>query len=235
MKIAGMQPYFFPYIGYWQLIHAVDVFIIYDDGKMISNGWIHRNRILGPDKHTPCTIRLPLKDKSVNHRILDMERIIDARNVRKILRSMECTYSRAPHYEETMQLLRPLLTYEEPNMARYLTHCIQSICNYLGIKTRFVISSSIDKTGLEHFMDKVERLGKTIGITDFINPIGGMEIYDKAEWERHGLTLSFLHRRDSIRYQQFGEEFIPDLSIIDILMFCSVKEIQQMLNEYDLL
>lgn len=235
MKIAGMQPYFFPYIGYWQLIHAVDVFIVYDDGKMITNGWIHRNRILNTDRQTPSTISLPLKDKSVNHKIFEIERTIDVRNVRKIIRALECTYNRAPHYEETMQLLRPLLTDEEPNMALYLTHCLQTICNYLGITTRFVISSTIDKTGLEHFMDKVERLGKTIGITDFINPIGGMEIYDKEEWKRHGLTLSFLHRRDSIRYQQFGEEFVPDLSIIDMLMFCSVDEIRKILDEYDIL
>ena len=234
MKIGGMQPYFFPYIGYWQLIHAVDVFIVYDDGKMITNGWIHRNRILNTDRKTPCTISLPLKDKSVNHSILEIERTIDGRNMRKMIRAMECVYCRAPHYKEAMQLLRPLLTDEEPNMARYLTHCLQTVCDYLGITTRFVLSSSIDKTGLNHFMDKVERLGKTIGITDFINPIGGKEIYDKTEWERRGLTLSFLHRRDSIRYQQFGEKFVPDLSIIDMLMFCSVEEIRQMLNEYDL-
>lgn len=234
MTIAGMQPYFFPYIGYWQLINAVDVFIVYDDGKMITDGWMHKNRILGPDKHTPTTIGLLLKDKSVNHRIFEIERHIDARNTRKIIRSLETTYGHSPHYVETMQLLRPLLNDEEPNMSRYLTHCLHAVCDHLGITTRFVISSTIDKTGLDHFMDKVERLGKTIGITDFINPIGGKEIYDKAEWKRRGLSLTFLQRRDTIRYQQFGPEFVPDLSIIDMLMFCSVDEIRQILDEYDL-
>ena len=181
-KIGIMQPYFFPYLGYWQLIHAVDVFVVYDDGKMITNGWIHRNRMLNFDGKSPRTIGVPLKKK----------------------------------------------------MVKYLTHSLQTVCDYLDIKTRFVMSSTIDKTGCESVEDKAERICKTIGITHYINPIGGTEFYNKDEWAKRGLTLNFLRRRDSIRYLQFGGDFVPDLSIIDMLMFCSKEEIQEMLNEYDL-
>ena len=83
-------------------------------------------------------------------------------------------------------------------------------------------------------MDKVERICKTLDITDYVNPIGGTAFYSKDDWARRGLKLNFLHRRDSIRYEQFDGEFVPDLSIIDMLMFCSKKEIQQILNEYDI-
>ena len=84
-------------------------------------------------------------------------------------------------------------------------------------------------------MDKAERICKTLGITDYVNPIGGTEFYDKEDWAQRGLTLSSLHHRDTISYPQFGGEFVPDLSIIDMLMFCSKEEIQQILNEYDIL
>lgn len=235
MKIGIMQPYFFPYIGYWQLIHAVDVFVIYDDGKMITNGWIHRNRILDFDGHTPRIIGVPLKKKSVSHTIGEMERADDPRQMQQMVKLIETRYRRAPHYEKVMPMLNSLITNPEPNMVRYLTHSLQTISDYLDIKTRFVMSSTIDKSGLEHVVDKAERICKTLGITDYVNPIGETEFYDKDDWARRGLSLSFLHRRDTISYPQFGGEFVPDLSIIDMLMFCSKEEIQQILNEYDIL
>lgn len=234
MKIAGMQPYFFPYIGYWQLIHAADVFVIYDDGKMISNGWIHRNRILEYATNTPRTITIPIKNKSVNHAINEMERVKDERLMRKLIKMIEINYLKARHYQEVMPMIRDIILNDEMNMAKYLTHSLHRICDYLQIKTRFVISSTIDKTGLEHFDDKAERIFKTIGITNWINPIGGMEYYNKEAFAKRGIQLSYIKRRDCIRYEQFGGEFVPDLSIIDMLMFCSVEEIQQKLNEYDI-
>ena len=235
IHIAIMQPYFFPYIGYWQLINAVDVFVIYDDGRMITNGWIHRNRILDFDGRTPREIRVSLKRKSVSHTIGTMERAQNNRLMKKIVETIRFRYSRAPHYGEVMPLLEQLILNKETNLVRYITHSLQAICNYLGITTRFVISSTIDKTGCEGVVDKVERICKTLGITDYVNPIGGTAFYSKDDWARRGLKLNFLHRRDSIRYEQFGGEFVPDLSIIDMLMFCSKKEIQQILNEYDIL
>ena len=234
MKIGIMQPYFFPYIGYWQLIHAVDVFVVYDDGKMITNGWIHRNRILDFDGTTPRAIGVPLKKKSVSHTIGEMERVKDERQMKQMVGMIQNRYRRAPHFQEVMPMLEELILNDEMNMVKYLTNSLQTICNYLGITTQFVMSSTIDKTGCEGVEDKAERICKTIGITHYINPIGGTEFYDKEAWAKRGLTLNFLCRRDSIRYLQFGGDFVPDLSIIDMLMFCSKEEIQEMLNEYDL-
>ncbi|MBO4802247.1 MAG: WbqC family protein [Bacteroidaceae bacterium] len=234
-KIGIMQPYFFPYIGYWQLIHAVDVFVVYDDGKMITNGWIHRNRILDFDGQTPRTIGVPLKKKSVSHTIGEMERAEDNRQMKQMVEMIKMRYRRAPHYQEVMPMLEELILNDETNMVKYLTHSLRTVCDFLGIKTRFEMSSTIDKTGCEGVEDKAERICKTIGITNYINPIGGTEFYDKDEWAKRGLTLNFLRRRETISYPQFGGVFVPDLSIIDMLMFCSKEEIQNILNEYEIL
>ena len=147
MKIGIMQPYFFPYIGYWQLIHAVDVFVVYDDGKMITNGWIHRNRILDFDNRTPRSIIVPLKKKSVTQTIREMERADDPRQMQQMVKLIETRYRRAPHYEEVMPLLKPLIMNPDSNMVGYLTRSMKAVCDYLGVTTRFVMSSTIDKTG----------------------------------------------------------------------------------------
>ena len=230
-----MQPYFFPYIGYWQLIHAVDVFVVYDDGKMITNGWIHRNRILGFDGRRPRDIGLALKKKSVSHTIGEMERADTPVRMQRLVKLIETRYRRAPYFEEGFGLLSPLLTDPEPNLVRYLTHSLRAVCDYLDIRTPFVMSSSIDKTGLEHVEDKAERICKTLGITHYVNPVGGMAYYRKEDWARRGLTLDFLHRLDTVRYPQFRTPFVPDLSIIDMLMFCSRAEIRRKLDEYEIL
>lgn len=234
MKIGIMQPYFFPYIGYWQLIHAVDVFVVYDDGKMITNGWIHRNRILDFDGKTPRTIGVSLKKKSVSHTIGEMERAKDDRQMKQMVEMIKTRYRKAAHYQEVMPMLEELILNDETNMVKYLTHSLQTVCDYLHITTRFVMSSSIDKSDLEHVEEKAERICKTIGITDYVNPIGGTEFYDKEDWAKRGLKLSFLRRNPTISYPQFGSDFVPDLSIIDMMMFCSVDEICQILNEYTL-
>ena len=236
-KIGIMQPYFFPYIGYWQLIHAVDVFVVYDDGKMITNGWIHRNRILDFDGQTPRTIGVPLKKKSVSHTIGEMERAEDNRQMKQMVEMIKMRYRRAPHYQEVMPMLEELILNDETNMVKYLTHSLHTVCDFLGIKTRFEMSSTIDKSDLEHVEEKAFRICHHFGITDYINPSGaGMELYDKAHWkEAGGINLMFLRRNEDIRYPQFGGAFVPDLSIIDMLMFCSVEEMQHLLNEYKFL
>mgnify|MGYP002527248246 CR=1 FL=1 len=128
-KIGIMQPYFFPYIGYWQLIHAVDVFVVYDDGKMITNGWIHRNRILDFDGCSPHNIGVSLKKKSVNHSIGEMQRTCDIQEILQLVKLIEMRYRRAPHYEEAISLLKPLLMNPESNMTRYITHSLHAVCD----------------------------------------------------------------------------------------------------------
>ncbi len=234
--IAIMQPYFFPYIGYWQLIHAADVFVIYDDGKFIKGGWIAHNRILGQDGQ-PKMISFDINGKSPNRRINELQRQFCAQHVKSMIRNLHYVYHKAPHYAEAMRVIEPILHDEEPDLVCYLTKQLKSVAAYLGIDTEFRLSSEVSKEGLEYVEDKVFRICRHFGINDYINASGaGMELYDKAHWKEAGnVNLQFLRRNEDIRYRQFNDEFIPDLSIIDLMMFCSRDELHSMLNRYHFL
>ena len=234
--IAIMQPYFFPYIGYWQLIHAVDVFVVYDDGLYIKGGWIARNRILGQDGK-PLMFHTEISHASPNRRINELKRRICEPRVRHTIRNLYQLYHKAPHYTEAMRVIEPILLDEEPDLVCYLTKQLKQVAAYLGIDTEFHLSSEISKEGLEHVEDKLFRICHHFGITNYVNPSGvGMQYYDKTHWkEAGGINLQFLRRNEDIRYKQFNNEFVPDLSIIDLMMFCSRDELHDMLNRYHFL
>ena len=235
-RIAGMQPYFFPYIGYWQLIHAVDVFVIYDDGKFIKQGWIGSNRIIGQDG-SPQKIDIEIKHQSCNRKINEMQRRVCEPRARHTIRNLYHVYRKAPFYADAMRVIEPILLDEEPDLVRYLTKQIKAVAAYLGIDTEFHLSSEVSKEGLSHVEEKVFRICHHFGITDFVNPSGaGMQLYDKEHWkEAGGINLQFLRRNEDIRYKQFTDEFVPDLSIIDLMMFCSRDELHDILNRYHFL
>ena len=234
--IAIMQPYFFPYIGYWQLIHAVDMFVVYDDGKFIKQGWIGRNRIIGQDGN-PQMIDIEIKQKSQNRKINEMQRVVSEPRTRRTIRKLDYVYRKAPYYADAMRVIEPILLDEEPDLVRYLVTQLKSVAAYLGIDTEFRLSSEVSKDGLERYEEKAFRICHHFGITNYVNPSGaGMQYYDKAHWkEVGGIDLQFLRRDEDIRYKQFNNEFVPDLSIIDLMMFCSRDELHDILNRYHFL
>ena len=234
--IAIMQPYFFPYIGYWQLIHAADMFVIYDDGMFIERGWIGRNRILGQDGK-PQMICTDIIRASRNRRINELQRRVCVPRAKHTIRNLYAVYHKAPHYAEAMGVIEPILLDEEPDLVRYLSKQLRAVADYLGIDTEFHLSSEVDKEGLAHSQEKAFRLCHHFGITNYINPSGaGMQLYDKVYWkETGGINLQFLRRDEDIRYKQFSDVFTPDLSIIDLMMFCSRDELHDILNRYHFL
>ena len=234
--IAIMQPYFFPYIGYWQLIHAADIFVVYDDGMYIERGWIGRNRIFGQDGK-PKLICTDIIRASRNHRINELQRRVCVPRARHTIRNLYAVYHKAPHYADAMSVIEPILLDEEPDLVRYLTYQLKAVAAYLGIDTEFHLSSEVNKEELEHSEEKAFRICHHFGITDYINASGaGMELYDKAYWkESGGINLQFLRRDEDIRYKQFSDEFTPDLSIIDLMMFCSRDELHNILNRFHFL
>jgi len=230
--IAIMQPYFFPYIGYWQLLAMSDVFVVYDDGLYRKNGWIHRNRILG--YADPIDIATDIQAKSCNRRINETKRACNAFHVEKLLKSISLRYSKAPHFKETMDVVEPLLRSTEPDLVTYLVASLRGVMAYIGIDTPLMISSAVPKDGLEGVVDKVERICKTVGILNYVNPPNGEALYDRQDFASRGLKLQFLHRNADIAYRQFGNDFVPDLSIIDVMMFNSPEEIRALLTRYTL-
>ncbi|MEO8119442.1 MAG: WbqC family protein [Rhodoferax sp.] len=222
MKLAIMQPYFFPYIGYFQLISAVDVFIVYDNIKYTKKGWINRNRMLqnGQD----ALFSLPLKSDSDYLVMCERELAADF-NLDKLLNQFKGAYRRAPYFEETYQLIAQLVRHDDKNLFRYLHHSIVKTCEYLGITTQIKLSSNI---AIDHSLknqDKVLALCEAVGASTYVNAIGGVELYSKETFREKGVDLKFI-QSTPFEYPQLGNAFVPWLSIIDVMMFNPLETIK---------
>jgi len=217
MKVAIMQPYLFPYIGYFQLMNAVDEFIIYDNIQFTKKGWINRNRILvnGVDAY----ITLPLKKDSDYLNIKDRFLSDEWPNERKkTLNRITESYRKAPQFNFVYPIIESILMYEERNLFSFIFNSIKEINQYLDIKTPLIISSSIPINHDLKAENKVIELCKARKATTYINPIGGVELYSKEDFKNEGLELQFL-KANNITYPQFKNDFVPFLSIIDVMMF----------------
>jgi len=227
--IAIMQPYFFPYIGYLQLINSVDEFVIYDDVNFIKQGYINRNSILGNNK--PQTFTLQLKGASSNSLINEIEL---GNNGNKILKTIKQNYSKAPFFKGVMPLIEDILSNRENNLAIYVGSSLKKISKHLRISTAFHYSSELDKNSDLKAQDKVINICKNLNASHYINAIGGQAIYSKNAFEKSKIKLNFI-KTDLQPYQQFEQTFIPYLSIIDVMMFNDINTINQHLQSYELI
>jgi len=233
MKVAIMQPYFFPYIGYWQLINAVDKFVIYDDVNFIKGGWINRNNILvnGETK----LINLRMDKASPNKLINEIEIDHNEIYMKKLLKTINQSYSKAPFFEEVFQLVKNVTSHDETNLARYLEFSIRKVNEYLGINTEILLSSEIKKSHDFKGQDKVLEMCKILCADQYINAIGGQDLYSKEDFISVGIELDFLKTK-VITYQQFiTDKFVPSLSVIDVMMFNDKERVKSMLEKYVLL
>jgi hypothetical protein len=231
MKIAIMQPYFFPYIGYWQLINTVDRFVVFDDVNYINRGWINRNRILSKKLKY---YNLPLLGASQNKKINEISVDLNTLYTRRNSRILHETYLKAPFLSEIEPLSEKWLYISSSNLAGYLTEQIAMVCGTLDIRTEILVSSQIDKNNSLKGEDKIIEICRILGATEYVNPIGGTDLYHKEHFEDNGIRLSFI-RSDLNEYPQFGDSFVPALSILDILMFCGIEGTKAQLEDYSLL
>ena len=223
MKLAIMQPYFLPYIGYYQLIAAVDVFVVYDNIKYTKKGWINRNRMLmnGQD----AMFSLPLKKDSDSLDVVQRELAAHYSRAR-LLNQFKGAYSQAPHFAETFALLERIVLSEESNLFRYIHRSLVETCAHLCIDTEIRVSSGI---GIDHNLkgqEKVLALCRAVGADTYINAIGGTELYSREEFGSQGVELKFIKSKP-YSYGQFGATFVPWLSIIDVLMFNSLDVVRE--------
>ncbi len=227
-----MQPYFFPYIGYFQLINSVDEFVIYDNIQYTKSGWINRNRILN-SKGEPQFLTLPLKKDSDYLNVC--ERLVSSDyDPKKTLNMIRSVYSKAPLFKTVYALLEKCFLQSEKNLFEYLFFCLKHIKDYLEIDTMITVSSTI---GIDHSLkssDKVIAICKKLNTDIYVNAIGGQELYDTEEFRKHNLILKFIIDSDKVTYNQFGE-FISHLSIIDVMMFNEVSTIKKYLQSYKLI
>ncbi len=232
MKLGIMQPYFFPYIGYFQLIKAVDKFVVYDNIKFVKGGWINRNRILMYNH--PVWLTLSLKGASDFLHIRDRYLFNSDINNRKLLRLIENAYHKAPCFREIYQLIEECLKFNDDNLFNFLLHSIHQICNYLDIATEIVVSSNIP---IDHSLKREKKIlafCQHFNADIYINLPGGKELYSKDFFSTYGINLLFLEPKDII-YTQWGETFFPRLSIIDVLMFNKRELVREYLDMYTLI
>ena len=230
MTLGIMQPYFLPYIGYWQLLAAVDRFVVYDNIQYAKKGWINRNRFLRNGADAFFTV--PLSKGSDFLNVADRS-IADDFDPQTILNPMAAAYRRAPFFADVFPILETIVTAAPRNLFEYLHRSLVIIAGHLEIQTPIVVSSTV---AIDHGIKserKVLALCKALGATRYINPAGGRDLYSVSTFAEHGIELQFIQSRP-ILYRQYDNPFVPSLSIVDVLMFNSRNAVRGMLGEFDL-
>jgi hypothetical protein len=234
MKLGIMQPYFFPYMGYWQLIHAVDCFVLLDDVQYIRHGWINRNRILKPGDGWQYAI-VPLE----KHPMTAMIREVRARNNddwrHRILRQIAHYKKKTQHFEEVNKLIHTALFDTNDTRIAYINLAIiLRLCHVLGLERKVVLSSDLgfDYKDVSHAGEWALRITEQMAASQYINPIGGATLFDRDQFVASGAEIRFLQSRPIV-YSQRRDTFETSLSIIDVLMFNGVQGTSRLLEEYD--
>jgi hypothetical protein len=226
-----MQPYFLPYIGYFQLLNAVDKYVIYDNIQYTKKGWINRNRILQNGKDV--MISIPLEKDSDYLDIKDRQ-ISGNFDRKKLINQIKESYRKAPYLAEVMLVVEDIINYGEENLFLYIYNSVTRIYGYLGIDTEIVVSSALNIDHSLKGQDKVIAICKELGATDYYNAIGGQELYNTEDFRKENIDLHFVSS-NPVEYRQFNNEFIPWLSILDVMMFNPKEDIKKMLNDYQLI
>lgn len=223
-----MQPYFFPYLGYFQLIHAVDAFVIYDDVNYIKGGWVNRNYVLGQSDKQRVT--LSLQNASQNRLI---NQILLAGNSSTLLKTIRQNYAKAPNFAEVFPLVEDILCQPECNLARFLNTALRRICSYFGLQPTWYVSSELDKDNSLRGEEKILAICKVLGASHYINLPGGKDLYHANVFAEMRVSLSFIEPKP-VLYRQFDGTFIPNLSIIDVMMFNDSEQCSHLLRGYGL-
>lgn len=228
MKVGIMQPYFLPYIGYFQLIQAVDVFVLYDNIKYTKKGWINRNRYLASGREKPFS--LPLKKDSD---YLDVrERVLaDDFAPEKMLNGINEAYRKAPCFQSAMPVLQDIFLYEERNLFSFIRHAVIRICQHLGINTSIVTSSQLAADHSLAGEQRVINICRELGADTYINPPGGRTLYNAQNFAENGLQLKFI---DPVLkpYPQLADHFTAGLSVIDVIMNNDHQKLTELLSHY---
>lgn len=234
MKLAIMQPYFLPYIGYFSLIMATDEWIVFDSVQFIRHGWIERNRILKPNEGWQY-ISVPLIKQPLGTLIKNTVIRVEEPWRQKIFRQLEHYHKRAPHYTKVIEFLQESFKYETNSITKLNTHLMECICSYIGIKFSAHIYSEMNLIH-DEVTDPGEwalNISKAVNAKQYINPPGGVQLFDKGKFKREGIKLHFL-RNNLTPYNQRRPAFEAGLSIIDTMMFCSPEEIKGLVGDYEL-
>jgi WbqC-like protein family len=231
-KLAIMQPYLFPYIGYFQLINAVDKFVAYDDVAFIKQGWINRNNILL--NGNPFLFTIPAKNISSYSLICKMEASYSIDWKTNLLKTIKQCYGKAPYFNRIFQIIENTFVNEDQYVSQIAMRSIHEVARYLELQTEIKNSSASYLNNELSSQERILDICKKESASQYINPIGGRNLYSKDIFVVNGIQLNFI-KSQPIQYKQFKHTFVPNLSIIDVLMFNSPEEVNIMLKKYELL
>lgn len=229
MIVGIMQPYFMPYIGYFQLMAAVDKYVIFDDVNYIKRGWSARNNILvNGQKHL---FNISVEGGSQNHLYTQ---VVVSDDFSKLRKTLEMSYKKAPYFIETIGLLERVFGFEDRRFNHFIKNSFQIILDYLGIETELLLSSELSNNKDLKGEDKILDICKLLRTSEYYNAIGGQELYNRKKFADNGIKLGFVESKLDA-YPQLSKEFEPGLSIIDVLMMNSKENIHKLLSAYSII
>ncbi len=229
MKLGIMQPYFMPYIGYFQLMKAVDKYVVYDDVNYIKGGWANRNHILinGEKEMFTVTLQKASPNKLFNE-------IVIGDDFKKLMKTLQMNYSRAINFDQTMVLMERIISFPNKQLAVFIANSFREILSYLSVETEILMSSEIPKDNSLRGKDKIIQICEILGADTYYNAVGGKNLYDQEEFREHGITLNFVDSLPQVYSQLHTREFVSGLSMIDVLMNNTKDEVNRLLDSFQL-
>ena len=229
MKLGIMQPYFMPYIGYFQLMKAVDKYVVYDDVNYIKGGWANRNHILinGEKEMFTVTLQKASQNKLFNE-------IVIGDDFKKLMKTLQMNYSRAINFDQTMVLMKRIISFPNKQLAVFIANSFREILSYLSVETEILMSSEIPKDNSLRGKDKIIQICEILGADTYYNAVGGKNLYDQEEFREHGITLNFVDSLPQVYSQLHTREFVSGLSMVDVLMNNTKDEVNRLLDSFQL-
>jgi len=233
VKTAIMQPYFFPYVGYYQLINAVDIFVLLDDVNFIKRGWINRNNILlNNEAHL---FSIPLEKPSQNKLICETKLNFSIQDKEHFIKTFELAYKKAPFFKDFFPIFTEIILYENNDLTDFLCNSFIKTFRYLEIKKKIIRSSEIQKNNTLKAEERIIEICKKLDTVEYINLSGGKSLYSRENFAKENMELRFIETHfDNIHYKQFNNGFVPNLSFFDIIMFNQKNEVKKILDQYSL-
>jgi WbqC-like protein family len=229
VKVAVMQPYFFPYIGYFQLIHAVDIFVIYDDVNYINRGWINRNVLkFGREEKL---FSVPVEKISQNKKIRDLNLKDDAIWWSKFSKNLELNFASAPFRSETMELYHRIKDFPDRNLATFVGNSIIQICSHLALDTKIIYASELNIPQEYVGEQRIIRICQQLEATTYINAVNGKQLYTKETFSTAGIDLFFINLQKSF----FQDGFDPFFSTLQALFYYGKIQYSSRLKHFELI
>ena len=231
MKLGIMQPYFFPYLGYFDLINYSDRWIIFDTVQYIRHGWINRNRILKPDGDWQY-VTVPLKKHGREILIKDVEISANKDWKTRMLAQLQHYKKKAPYFCETYQLVVECLAVNERSISKLNAAILEKICQHLNISFEWEYFSrmNLEMESMKEPGDWAFCISDKLGAKEYVNPSGGATIFDSSKFNEHGIKLT-IRNMPALAYECRGYDYIPNLSIIDVLMWNTPNTVKEYLDK----